>query len=170
MAATAFVKGSSDGNEAALVEQARSEEARIEKLRGKHGGEKIANIRRELNVAMESGCGVFREQDSMQATVETIAQLKGRYADVGLGDTSRVFNTEIVNALELGNMLDVAEVVAVSATARTESRGAHTRTDYPTRNDQDFLKHSVVHFAPDGPRIDYKPVTITRWQPEERKY
>ncbi|MCP4007135.1 MAG: FAD-binding protein [bacterium] len=169
-AAAKFALDASEGSESHLVEQARVEENRVESLRGKHGGEKIADIRRELNLAMESGCGVFREEDSMQASFQTITQLKGRYADIGLGDTSRVFNTEIVNALELGNMIDVAETVALSAAARKESRGAHTRTDFPTRNDRDFLKHSVVKFAADGPRLEYKPVTITRWQPEERKY
>ncbi len=169
-AAVDFVKGSSDGNENSLVEQGKAEEARIEALRGKHGGEKIADIRRELNLAMETGCGVFREESSMQSTVQTVTQLKGRYPDIQTQDSSKVFNTEIIKALELGNMLDVAEAVAVSAAARKESRGAHTRTDFPTRNDTDFLKHSLVRFAPDGPKLEYTPVKITRWQPEERKY
>ena len=136
----------------------------------KHGGEKIAQIRRELNHSTESGCGVFREEESMRATAETVAQLKGRYADVGLSDPSQIFNTEVVQAIELGNMLDVAEAVAISALARRESRGAHTRTDYPTRDDAAFWKHSVVKFAPDGPRLSYKPVVKTRWELEERKY
>ena len=95
---------------------------------------------------------------------------KGRYADLGLQDGSKVFNTELVQALELGNMIDVAETVAISATQRKESRGAHTRTDYPTRNDAELLKHSVVRFSPSGPTLDYKPVTLTRWEPEDRKY
>ena len=106
----------------------------------------------------------------MRATVDTLAQLKGRYADIGLSDGSQVFNTEVVQALELGNMLDVAEAVAISALARRESRGAHTRTDYVTRNDQEYLKHSVLFFSADGPRLEYTPVTLTRWEPEERKY
>ena len=106
----------------------------------------------------------------MAATVDAVRQLKGRYADIGITDTSQIFNTEIVQALELGNMIDIAETVAMSALARQESRGAHTRRDFPTRNDGEWLKHSVVKFAADGPRLEYKPVTITRWQPEERKY
>jgi fumarate reductase flavoprotein subunit len=168
--AAAFAKGSSNGNESAALEQARSEEARLERLRGKHGGEKIAQIRRELNLATESGCGVFREEESMRATLDTVTQLKGRYADIGLSDRSQIFNTEVVQALELGNMLDVAETVALAALHRRESRGAHTRTDYPTRNDGEFWKHSLVKFAPDGPRLGYKPVVKTRWELEERKY
>ena len=87
-----------------------------------------------------------------------------------LEDGSKVFNTEITQALELGNMLDAAEVVAHAALRRRESRGSHTRTDYQKRNDQDYLTHSLVYFAPEGPRFEDRPVTITRWQPEERKY
>jgi fumarate reductase flavoprotein subunit len=169
-AAVEFARGSSDSSQPALVETAKAEAGRIESLRGKPGGERMAQIRRELNTTMERGCGVFRDESSMQEAVETVADLKGRYPDVGLSDTSRVFNTELVMALELGNMLDVAEAVCNSALARRESRGSHTRTDFETRDDAEFLKHTMVRFAPQGPALDYKPVTITRWQPEERKY
>src|SRR5262249_61534584 len=125
--AAEFAAGSSQGSETAALEQARSEESRLAKLRGKHGGEKIAQIRRELNHATESGCGVFREEESMRAALDTIVQLKGRYADIGLSDTSQIFNTEVVHALELGNMLDVAEAVAVSAVGPRRARWAHAR-------------------------------------------
>jgi fumarate reductase flavoprotein subunit len=162
--------GASAGREQALVEQAKAEEGRLQTLRNKKGGEKLANIRRELNSAMEAGCGVFREEASLQACVHSVRQLKGRYADIGISDSSRIFNTEIVQALELGNMLDVAEAVSVGAAARKESRGAHTRSDFPNRNDGEWLKHSLVHFAADGPRLSYGAVKITKWQPEERKY
>jgi fumarate reductase flavoprotein subunit len=168
--AAAFARGANDGGESALLEEAELEASRLDSLRGKHGGERIAQIRRELRTTMERGCGVFRDEDSMSAAVQTVAELKGRYQDVGLGDGSRIFNTELVQALELGNMLDIAEAVCNAALARRESRGSHTRTDFQTRNDADYLKHSVVRFAPEGPRVDYSPVTITRWQPEERKY
>lgn len=170
LAAARFAKGSTAGDEKNALDQARSEEGRLERLRGKHGGEKIAQIRRELNLATESGCGVFREDDSMRAALDVVTQLKGRYADIGLSDRSLIFNTEVVQALELGNMLDVAETVALSALHRRESRGAHTRTDFPTRNDGEFWKHSLVKFAADGPHLSYKPVTKTRWELEERKY
>jgi succinate dehydrogenase/fumarate reductase flavoprotein subunit len=106
----------------------------------------------------------------MEQTVQELAQLKGRFADLALQDSSKVFNTEIVQALELGNMLDVAEAVAVAAVARKESRGAHARSDFAKRNDQEFLHHSLVTFTPAGPQLSKKPVTITRFQPEERKY
>ncbi|MCH6562715.1 MAG: FAD-binding protein [Myxococcales bacterium] len=170
LAAVEFSRGTDDGKEGPLLEQAKAEGARIEALRGKSGSEKISQLRREMNLAMERGCGVFREESEMQATVQTLAQLRGRFADLGLADSSKIFNTELVAALELGHLIDVAEVVANTALARKESRGAHTRTDYPNRLDAEYLKHSLVRFAPEGPRLDYKPVTITRWQPEERKY
>ncbi len=168
--AVEFAGETDEGPDGPLLEQAAAEAARIEALRGKSGGEKISQIRREMNLAMERGCGVFREEAEMQATVETLAQLRGRYADLGLVDRSKIFNTELVEALELGHLLDVAEAIANAALARKESRGAHTRTDYPDRADGEYLKHSLLRFAPEGPQLEYKPVTITRWQPEERKY
>jgi succinate dehydrogenase/fumarate reductase flavoprotein subunit len=147
------------------------EAARIDALRGKkRGGEKISQIRRELNETMESGCGVYRDQSSMDATVRVVAQLKGRFADLALEDESSVFNTELVAALELGNLLDVAEALAISAAHRKESRGAHTRRDFPARDDRNFLYHTLCSFDPAGPRLGKKDVTLGKWEPEERKY
>jgi fumarate reductase flavoprotein subunit len=167
----AFAKGSSDGNEARLRAEAETEGARLEALRGrKKGGEKMSQIRREMQLSMERGCGVYRNQEAMAQTVAELAPLKGRYADLVLEDSSKVFNTEILQALELGNMLDVAEAIAIAAHARRESRGAHACRDYPTRNDGEFLHHSMMFFTPAGPRLEKKAVTITRFQPEERKY
>ncbi|MDH5307533.1 MAG: FAD-binding protein [Myxococcales bacterium] len=169
--AVEFAAGSNDGSEAVLRRMGEEEAARIEALRGKKkGGEKLARIRRELNQTMESGCGVYREQASMDETVRSVARLKGRYADLALEDTSSVFNTELVVALELGNMLDVAEALAVSAAHRKESRGAHTRKDFQTRDDQNYLYHTICHFDPAGPRLGKKAVTLGTWEPEERKY
>ncbi len=165
-----FARDSAAPDETRAVELAEAEGGRIEALRGKKGGEKISEIRREMNATMERGCGVFREEKDMAHAARTIADLKGRYADLGLEDASRVFNTELVAALELGNLLDCAEAVALAALERKESRGAHTRTDFSTRNDAEYLNHSLVRFAPDGPRVEYQPVTLTRWEPEERKY
>jgi fumarate reductase flavoprotein subunit len=119
---------------------------------------------------MEEGCGVYREQESMRKTIQDLARVKGRFADVALEDQSSVFNTELVAALELANMLDVAEAVATAAAERKESRGAHACSDFPTRNDREYLHHSLVHFGPGGPRYDKKDVTLGRWEPEERKY
>jgi len=166
-----FARGAGAGSDAPLVAQAQEEAARIEELRGRRkGGEKIAQIRREMQKTMEEGCGVYREQTSMHESVRVMAQLRGRVSDLQLEDASKVFNTEILTALELANMVDVAETIAIAAAARRESRGAHACSDYKTRNDQEFLHHSLVYFTPGGPRLDRKPVTITRFQPEERKY
>ncbi len=169
--AVRYAKGVDAGNTAVIGEQAKTEVERIESLRGrKKGGERLSVIRRELNHAMENGCGVYREQKTMQAAVTEVAQLKGRYADLGLQDASKVFNTELINALELGNMLDCAEAVTVSSASRKESRGAHACADYPTRDDQNYLYHTLCYFGAAGPRLDKKAVTLGKWQPEERKY
>ena len=169
--AVEFIKGSDEGNESALRSQGEEEANRIAQLRGrKKGGEKISQIRRELNHAMEEGCGVYREQETMDATVQAVAQLRGRVADLQLEDESKVFNTELISALELVNMVDCAEAVAVSAADREESRGAHTRRDFPTRNDQDYLYHTLCYFDAGGPRLAKKDVTLGTWVPEERKY
>ncbi len=130
----------------------------------------MSRIRADLHKAMETGFGVYRMQGTMDEGAQAIAQLKGRYADIALEDSSLVFNTEIVAALEMGNMLDVAETVANSAAARSESRGAHTRRDAPNRDDQNFLYHTLCHFDPAGPRLGKKDVTLGHWEPEERKY
>ena len=167
-----YAKGASaratSGRSRAQVEE---EAGRVANLRGrKKGGEKIAAIRRELNNTMESSCGVYREQDSMQAGVSATAQLRGRVADLRLEDESKVFNTELITALELLNMVEVAEVLAVSAAHRKESRGAHTCKDFTTRDDQNYLYHTMAHHDPAGPRLGKKDVVLGNWVPEERKY
>ena len=166
-----FSKGSAAGNEAALITQVEEEAGRVANLRGrKKGGEKISDIRRELNGIMESACGVYREQTTMQAGVGATAQLRGRVADLRLEDESKVFNTELITALELANMVEVAEVLAVSAAHRKESRGAHTCKDFTTRDDQNYLYHTMAYHDPAGPRLGKKDVVLGKWVPEERKY
>jgi fumarate reductase flavoprotein subunit len=166
-----YAKGSGDGNEQVLKSQAEDEAGRVENLRGrKKGGEKISEIRRELNGIMENSCGVYRQQDSMNDGVGQIAQLRGRVADLRLEDDSKVFNTELITALELANMVEVAETLAVSAAHRKESRGAHTCKDFTTRNDQDYLYHTMAYHDPAGPRLGKKDVVLGKWVPEERKY
>jgi succinate dehydrogenase flavoprotein subunit len=134
------------------------------------GKEKIATIRQEMQKTMEEGAGIYRDEQSMEKTCNTLRSLRERFKNIIVEDRDSTFNTEVMNALELDYMLDVAETVANSALKRRESRGSHTRTDFPKRDDANFLKHTVAYRTPDGPRIDYLPVTITRWQPEERKY
>ena len=167
-----FAKDTSDGNEGAATAQAEAEAARIDALRGSNNGdEKISGVRRDLNLAMEKGCGVYRDQDTMQECVKAVELLKGRASHLKLEDSSKVFNTEIIAALELTAMIDVAETLVGSAVARKESRGAHTCRDFPKRDDQNYLHHSVAYYQEGGgPRIEKKEVTLGHWEPEERKY
>ena len=155
-----------------IASLAADEERRIEEtyLRGRPGGERIATLRDTLQRAMEDGVGVYRTAEGLQRARDTVAELRERYKHVHLDDRSRVFNTELFSALELGFVLDVAEAICHSALAREESRGAHARRDFPRRNDERFLAHSMAYKTDGAPRIEYLPVRITRWQPEERKY
>jgi fumarate reductase flavoprotein subunit len=169
--ASRYARGAPSGNEAAAVAQAEEEAARIERVRGSaRGSERLAQVRADMNRAMEKGCGVYREQAGMRAAVDGVRRCKERAEHLRLEDASRVFNTELVAALELHNMLDVAEAVATSALARKESRGAHTCRDFPKRDDQSYLHHTLCRFDASGPRLDKKPVTLGKWEPEERKY
>jgi fumarate reductase flavoprotein subunit len=155
-----------------LVKLAREEQDRLvgEYLDKPGGGERVGAIRRDLQALMEKGAGIFRTEESLKEAVEQIRKLREQYSNLGLDDHDRAFNTELVAALELGNMLDVAESVVASGLVRRESRGSHTRSDYPSRDDERFLKHSLAVTTPEGPRIDHGDVTITRWPPAEREY
>ena len=155
-----------------LAQLAHDEERRIEDryLKKVGGKERISTVREEMQRAMEQGAGIYRDRTELQETCVTLRKLRERFGDIALADRDRVFNTELIAALELDFMLDVSEAVAHSAFGRQESRGSHARTDFPHRDDTHFLKHSLAYRTPDGPRIEYQPVTITRWPPEERKY
>jgi fumarate reductase flavoprotein subunit len=170
--AAAYARGAAAPDETRARDQAAAEAGRLEALRGaKRGDEKIARIRDEMNRALEAGCGVYREQASMALACKELALLQQRVPQLALSDASRVFNTELVAALELQNMLDVAEAVANAALARKESRGAHACSDYPTRNDAEYLHHSLVTRGAGGrPELGRKQVTLGIWEPEERKY
>jgi succinate dehydrogenase flavoprotein subunit len=169
--AVQYAASTDGGSDEAGRRIAEDESGRLSAARNaQRGSEPISQLRRELNQTMESGCGVYREQASMDATVNAVAGLKQRMSDVRLEDPSSVFNTELVAALELDNMLEVAEALAVSAAHRRESRGAHTRRDAPKRDDQSFLYHTLCYYDASGPRLGKKPVTLGKWVPEERKY
>jgi fumarate reductase flavoprotein subunit len=119
---------------------------------------------------MEARAGISRDEASLKEGAKPLAKLQASFAKVEVTDKDRVFNTELVSVLELESMLLVAEAVIQSALRRTETRGAHFRTDYPERDDEKFLAHTVVTRGETGPEIDYLPVTLTRWQPEKRVY
>ena len=158
----------------ALQAQADEEQQRIASrfINKTDGTERISTIRLELQQAMESGAGIYRDEASLQATVDTIAELQQRVANVALDDHSLSFNTELTTALELEALLDVGEALAHSALQRTESRGSHQRTDHPERDDEHYLTHSLAYRDEDGgpPRIEYEDVTITNWPPGARVY
>ncbi len=172
MAVAAFVKRTDwprgDAGKAALAR----EEDRIFGTLMKHetGTESVAAIRREMQHIMERDVGIFRDEKGLTDACAKLATLRQRFAGVGVADKDRVFNTELEQALELDFMLDVAQAIAWSALNRRESRGAHSRTDYTTRDDANYLKHTLAFRTDGAPRIDYLPVTITKWQPQERKY
>jgi fumarate reductase flavoprotein subunit len=124
-----------------------------------------------MQTTMEKSAGIYRDGELLGEGAAKLRELQERAADINLDDRSRTFNTELESALELGYMLDVAESMVQCALRRTESRGAHQRTDYPNRDDAKFLAHSLVYRNADGSaRVEYLPVTITRWPPGERVY
>jgi fumarate reductase flavoprotein subunit len=124
-----------------------------------------------MQAILEDVAGIYRDGDSLTKATEQLRELKERATTAAIDDTSRRFNTERVTGLELTGMLELAECIVHSALRREESRGAHQRTDFPERDDNRFLAHSLVHREPDGsPQVSYLPVTITRWPPGKRIY
>ncbi|WP_327317411.1 succinate dehydrogenase flavoprotein subunit [Streptomyces sp. NBC_01235] len=149
--------------------------SQVEQLRASTGTERVSVLRRELQETMDANVMVFRTEQTIKTAVEKIAELRERYRNVSIQDKGKRFNTDLLEAIELGNLLDLAEVMAVSALARKESRGGHYREDYPNRDDVNFMRHTMAYreVGDDGTetvRLDYKPVVQTRYQPMERKY
>ena len=157
---------------AAASAQARDEEARLRELLDQADGtEEIAGLRVRMQETMEDAAGIYRTGAELAKGADTLRELQNRARSLALEDHSRTFNTQLVAALELSNMLDVAEAIIASALQRTESRGAHQRTDFPARDDEQFLAHSLVHRDDDGQhQVELVPVTLTRWPPAERVY
>jgi succinate dehydrogenase / fumarate reductase flavoprotein subunit len=139
-------------------------------LLNRKGTENLYDIRRELRSCMDMHVGVFRTGEELNLGLETIRELRKRYNNIRIDDKSTVYNTNLYHALEAENLLDLAQILVQGALERTESRGGHARRDYPERDDQNWLKHTLAFHAEDGPRLEYKPVTITNWLPVERKY
>ena len=156
-----------------ILAQGGDEQRRIEEqfLRKTAGRERIATLRAEMQQTVEEAAGIYRTGTTLEKAAERLHSLQERFHDVALDDRSYTFNTELTAALELSYMLDVAEAIVQSAFHRRESRGSHQRTDYPERDDRKFLTHSLVYRSAAGrPRVDYLPVTITRWPPGKRVY
>ncbi len=135
------------------------------------GGERPAVIRGEMGRMMREDVGIFRTREKLESAQAKIIELKGRFQNVRLEDTGKVFNLDLLSIFELGGMLDVAHTMVAGALAREESRGAHTRLDFPERNDEKWMKHTVASREEDGsPKLDYGDVTMTKWEPEVRTY
>jgi succinate dehydrogenase / fumarate reductase flavoprotein subunit len=152
--------------------QLQEDAARLEAIIARpREGRRVSEIKNELGEMMNRQAAVFRDEQGLQSALETIARLKEETARAWIDDRGTVFNQDVLGALELGYMIDCAETTVVGALERKESRGAQFRTDFPERNDEQWLKHIDISLGADGePQVSYSPVTITQWQPEERKY
>jgi succinate dehydrogenase / fumarate reductase flavoprotein subunit len=144
----------------------KAEEAKIRRLMGNQGPERAWQVREELGKVMSQNLGIFRTRQSLTEAMEKLRELKVRAERVALQDKGRIFNSELIQALELGCLVEVAETIVAGALAREESRGAHYRSDFPKRDDTTWLKHTLAHRTPDGSSLKYTPVTITRFQPK----
>jgi succinate dehydrogenase / fumarate reductase flavoprotein subunit len=132
--------------------------------------EEVAALRDELNSTMTQKVGIFRDRAAMEEALEAIGRLKQRYREARVSYTSKRFNLALLRALELRSMLEVAEIIALGALRREESRGGHSRTDFPQRDDEHWLRHTMACCTADGPALQDKEVVITMFQPEARKY
>lgn len=142
----------------------------VDRLLNNKGDEKAADIAKEMKAVMMDKVGVFRTQDGMDSAVEKIKELQERYQLVGVDDKGKVFNTDLLNNWELGCLLDTAEITAVSAAIRKESRGAHAREDFPKRDDENWMKHTLAWLTDKGIDLKYKDVKVTKYEPQERVY
>jgi succinate dehydrogenase / fumarate reductase flavoprotein subunit len=152
-------------------DQVKAEQKRIfEDLLQKKGTENLYDIKRELREAMDQHAGVYRTGEEMTAGLKKVRDLKQRYEKIYVADKGSVYNTNLMNAMEIQNLLDLAEMLLMSAVVREESRGGHARYDFPNRDDDKWLKHTLVSYSKEGPKLSYKPVMIDKWKPVERKY
>ena len=149
----------------------------LEKMRTSDGTERIAAIRKDLQDLMDANVQVFRTDETLRAALDEIAKLRERYNNVGIQDRGKRYNLDLLEAVELGFLLELAEVISVAAIHRKESRGGHFREDFPDRDDENFMHHTMTYLDPEaetdgikGMRLETKPVIVTRYQPMERKY
>jgi succinate dehydrogenase / fumarate reductase, flavoprotein subunit len=165
---TAYVK---EGEMPELPADAEEEaKEKISSLLESDGAEQAPLIREAMQQLMTDKCSVFRSQAGLQQALTAIRKLKKRCASLREANKAQVFNYELEETLELENMMKTAETIVFSALQREESRGAHYREDFPERNDAEWLKHTLVHMSPEGLKLSYKPVTVTRFPPKARRY
>jgi succinate dehydrogenase / fumarate reductase, flavoprotein subunit len=151
-------------------DQAGRAEDHVRQVLARRGDENLYALRRELRATMDSCVGVFRNGDDLARALQQVREIRGRAQRAPVADQSRIYNSNLIHALELENLVDLAEVTVAGALAREESRGAHARRDFPTRDDTNWLRHTLAFQATDGPRFEHKPVTIDMWLPVERTY
>jgi len=142
----------------------------VDALLKREGPENLYQLRRELRAAMDTHVAVYRTGEGLTAALATVRDLRTRSKHAPVNDKGRTYNSNLFHALELENLLDLAEVTVAGALARQESRGAHARRDFTTRDDEKWLRHTLAWWTEGGPRFDHKPVTINTWKPVERKY
>jgi succinate dehydrogenase / fumarate reductase flavoprotein subunit len=151
--------------------QLQPDEAELEAIINRpREGRRVSEIKNELGETMNRYAAVFRDEEGLQSALETVRRLKDEAAGAWIDDRGTVFNQDVLGALELGFMIDCAEATVLGAIERKESRGAQFRTDFPERNDEEWLKHIDITLQDGEPKISFSPVTITQWEPEERKY
>lgn len=143
----------------------KEEETRIFGRFSSNGSENLYQLRAELEKTMDTQVAVFRTGSELKSALSKIREIKQRLSQVSVKDRGQIYNTDLLSVLETDNLLDLAEVIVTGALTRTESRGAHARRDFPQRDDINWLKHTLAYYTPEGPRLDYIPVTITMWQP-----
>lgn len=161
---------SSKGFKEVSHEKTSKEETKVFEILGSEGNEREPVIREELRHLMNTKAWIFRNGDDLASGLKDIRELRQRFKNIRIEDRGKAFNTSFSSALQLDFMLDLAEVTMAGALARTESRGAHSRRDFPKRDDANWLKHTLAYHTKEGPRLDYAPVTITKWPPAARTY
>ncbi len=144
--------------------------AKVDEIMNSKGSEKVGVLRTELQEKMMDKVGVFRDETGLKEMTSEIKSLRERYQEIAIDDKGKIFNTDLVEAIELGSLFDTAEPIIYGALVRQESRGAHSREDFPNRDDKNWLKHTLLYKKDGAPKIDYKVVSVTRFQPKERKY
>jgi succinate dehydrogenase / fumarate reductase flavoprotein subunit len=170
-AAAQYVQGKSSAlKEAVLNDTEKKVSSEVDALLKSDGKERLVTLRDAMAETMTDKVGVFRDKKPMQEALATIQELRARYRNIGVDAKHRKFNLDLLRTIELGGMLEVAETMAAGALAREESRGAHSRLDFPKRDDVNWMRHTLAYRTADGPRLEYELVVQTKWQPEERKY
>ena len=169
--ASDYVKSKKNSDTSSVLQaELEKVKAKVAKLENSTGKETAAEIRNELKATMAEEAGVFRNKEKLTKGLAKVRKLKARYKQIHLMHKGKKFNLDLVRNLELEGKLELAEVIVLGALNREESRGSHFRTDFPERNDEQWLKHTMASYSPDGPKLDYKPVTITKFKPQARTY